>query len=163
MAANRQVHRDELIDFVYHEARLLDDKRYDEWFALFTEDGNYWMPLERNQANPIDATSLIYDDAVLIEIRIERTKDIRAYSLQPEVHSHHLLARPLLEHENAAQNEYLMRTDFQYTEVKGDDLERLSATAYHTITLVDGKLRLKQKKVALLNCESALPPIQLYP
>ena len=31
----------ELIDFVYHEARLLDEKRFEEWYELFTEDGLY--------------------------------------------------------------------------------------------------------------------------
>ncbi len=28
----------EVARFLYHEARLLDEKRWDEWFALFTDD-----------------------------------------------------------------------------------------------------------------------------
>ena len=31
----------EVIRFIYREARLLDQKRWDEWYALFTEDGHY--------------------------------------------------------------------------------------------------------------------------
>ena len=32
------------------EARLLDERRYDEWLALFSDDGFYWMPLTPGQA-----------------------------------------------------------------------------------------------------------------
>lgn len=35
------------IDFVYHEARLIDEKRFDEWYELFADDALYWMPLTR--------------------------------------------------------------------------------------------------------------------
>ena len=31
--------------FVVHEARLIDEGRYDEWLALFADDGRYWVPL----------------------------------------------------------------------------------------------------------------------
>jgi 3-phenylpropionate/cinnamic acid dioxygenase small subunit len=34
----------DLIDFVLHEARLLDAQRFEDWLDLFTEDGRYWMP-----------------------------------------------------------------------------------------------------------------------
>ena len=33
-------------DFVAHEARLLDERRHDEWLALFADDGRYWVPLQ---------------------------------------------------------------------------------------------------------------------
>ena len=36
--------------FLYREARLLDERRYDEWLALFTEDGLYWAPTEDDAA-----------------------------------------------------------------------------------------------------------------
>ena len=35
-------------DFLYHEADLLDERRYDDWLALFTDDARYWMPMRRN-------------------------------------------------------------------------------------------------------------------
>ena len=39
----------DLIDFVIREARMLDERQYEEWLELFTEDGIYWMPLEFGQ------------------------------------------------------------------------------------------------------------------
>lgn len=40
--------RQEIEDFLYHEAELLDERRYEEWLALFTDDVHYWMPMRRN-------------------------------------------------------------------------------------------------------------------
>jgi 3-phenylpropionate/cinnamic acid dioxygenase small subunit len=38
----------EIEEFLYREAELLDERRFDEWLDLFTEDARYWMPLRRN-------------------------------------------------------------------------------------------------------------------
>jgi 3-phenylpropionate/cinnamic acid dioxygenase small subunit len=40
--------RDEVEDFLYQEAELLDERRYEEWLELFTDDARYWMPMRRN-------------------------------------------------------------------------------------------------------------------
>ncbi len=38
----------EIEDFLYHEVDLLDERCYDEWLDLFTDDARYWMPMRRN-------------------------------------------------------------------------------------------------------------------
>ena len=38
----------EVAEFLYREAELLDERRFEEWLALFTDDCHYWMPLRRN-------------------------------------------------------------------------------------------------------------------
>jgi len=40
--------KQEIEEFLYHEADLLDERRYDEWLALLAEDVRYWMPIRRN-------------------------------------------------------------------------------------------------------------------
>ena len=34
--------------FLFHEANLLDDRRYEDWLALLTDDVRYWVPMRRN-------------------------------------------------------------------------------------------------------------------
>jgi 3-phenylpropionate/cinnamic acid dioxygenase small subunit len=34
--------------FLYHEAELLDERRYEDWLALLADDMRYWMPMRRN-------------------------------------------------------------------------------------------------------------------
>ena len=38
----------EITQFLYTEAELLDERRHDEWLALLAEDIRYWMPMRRN-------------------------------------------------------------------------------------------------------------------
>jgi 3-phenylpropionate/cinnamic acid dioxygenase small subunit len=47
-ALARLLVRQEIEEFLYREAELLDERRYREWLDLFTEDVRYWMPMRRN-------------------------------------------------------------------------------------------------------------------
>ena len=44
----RALLKQEIEDFLYYEADLLDERHYDEWLALLAEDVRYWMPMRRN-------------------------------------------------------------------------------------------------------------------
>ncbi len=35
-------------DFLYDEAELLDERRYEDWLALLADEVRYWMPMRRN-------------------------------------------------------------------------------------------------------------------
>jgi len=35
---------EEIVAFLYREARFADEGRYDDWEALWTDDGVYWVP-----------------------------------------------------------------------------------------------------------------------
>lgn len=47
-ALERLLLKQEIEDVLYREAELLDERRYEEWLDLFTEDARYWMPMRRN-------------------------------------------------------------------------------------------------------------------
>jgi 3-phenylpropionate/cinnamic acid dioxygenase small subunit len=40
--------KEEIEAFLYHEAELLDERRYEAWLDLFTDDAHYFMPMRRN-------------------------------------------------------------------------------------------------------------------
>jgi 3-phenylpropionate/cinnamic acid dioxygenase small subunit len=151
-----------LIRFVIQEARLLDEKRFDEWYELFTDDAVYWVPLTPGQTDPLQHTSLAYEDKLLLQLRIERLKSPRAFSQKPASRCHHLLQTPEVEKSDDAKGEYLTRTQMIYTETRGDESQRYAATAWHSLTRINEKLRIKLKRVDILNCDAALPSIQLF-
>jgi 3-phenylpropionate/cinnamic acid dioxygenase small subunit len=154
--------KQDLIDFVVHEARLLDAKHYEAWNALFTDDAVYWVPLVPDQEDGIDHTSHLYEDKLLRELRIERLKSPRAFSQQPPSRSHHLLQTPTVEIFDAEGNRYVVRSEFHYTEAQGDELQFYVGTCLHHLTLRDGALRMTLKRVNLLNADAALPAVQLF-
>ena len=40
--------KEDIEQFLYREAELLDERRYEEWLDLFAEDAHYFMPMRRN-------------------------------------------------------------------------------------------------------------------
>lgn len=156
------VTRQDLIDFVVNEAHLLDTRRYEEWNALFTDDAFYWVPLVPDQEDGINHTSHMYEDKLLRDLRIERLKSPRAFSQQPRSRCHHLLQTPVVQSFDEAGNRYVVRTSFHYTESQGDELQFYVGTFFHHLKLQDGALRMTLKRVDLLNCDAALPAVQLF-
>jgi 3-phenylpropionate/cinnamic acid dioxygenase small subunit len=47
-ALERLILKDEVEQFLYHEAALLDERRYEEWIKLIAEDIHYFMPIRQN-------------------------------------------------------------------------------------------------------------------
>jgi 3-phenylpropionate/cinnamic acid dioxygenase small subunit len=152
----------ELIDFVVREARLLDDRRYDEWLALWADDGLYWLPLSPEQTEGRQHNSHLYEDKLLRTLRVERLKSPRAHAQQPPSRAHHLLQAPTVETSDAAERRYLLRTAFHYTEAQGDEIQFFVGTAFHHLVVEGGALRMRLKRVDLLNADAALPAVQLF-
>ena len=157
-----EITRQDLIDFVVRESRLLDDREYEAWNRLFTDDGMYWVPLVPGQEDGINHTSHLYEDKLLRELRIERLKSPRAFSQQPRSRAHHLLQTPTVETFEPQANRYVVRTSFHYTESQGDELQFYVGHFVHHLVVRDGALRMTLKRVNLLNPDAALPAVQLF-
>ncbi|MFP7364245.1 benzoate 1,2-dioxygenase small subunit [Corynebacterium callunae] len=63
-AAISTITRSEIEDFLYYEARLLDDRKFEEWIQCYREDAEFWMPAWDDNGelteNPQTEISLIY-------------------------------------------------------------------------------------------------------
>jgi 3-phenylpropionate/cinnamic acid dioxygenase small subunit len=104
----------------------------------------------------------MYEDKLLRTLRIERLKSPRAFSQQPPSRCHHLLQMPSVEEFDPAANRYVVRTEFHYTESQGDELQFYVGTTFHHLVVLDGALRIALKRVNLINCDAALPAVQLF-
>jgi 3-phenylpropionate/cinnamic acid dioxygenase small subunit len=148
-------------DFVAEEAALLDVRRFDDWLALFTEDGHYWVPLlGAAQADPHTHNSIAYEDRLLLRLRIDRLKNPRAHSQHPPSHCQHVLQRAVVEHEEA--HEVTLRTPFIYVEARGEAQVMLAGSCRHLLLRTASGWAIRQKRVDLLDAGRALPAIQLF-
>lgn len=150
-----------LVDFVYREARLLDEKRFDEWWDLFADDARYWMPLTRGQPDGETHTSLFFEDKLLLKVRIERLQHSNAFSQQQPSFCQHVLQQPAVEEVGTSNDSFLMRTPFVYVESQLDTQIVLAGVVHHHLNSIGGALKIRLKKIELLNCDAALPSIQL--
>ena len=128
-------------------------------FQLFSDDGHYWVPLTRNQPDAEYHTSLAYEDKLLLRLRIERLRR-RPPSQHPESWSQHVLQAPEIESHDGdmlghAHGVLLCRGTWRCDA----DADR---RGWHHLVGQDGSLLIRLKRVNLLNCDAALPSIQLF-
>jgi 3-phenylpropionate/cinnamic acid dioxygenase small subunit len=152
----------QLIDFVLRETRLIDQHRFEEWLDLFADDGIYWMPLEWGQTDPRLTASLMYEDKMLLKIRVERLNGNRTFSQKPKSRCHHVLQTPQVEKRDEAANQYVTWTPMHYVETRLDQQDLYAAWATHTLAVIDGALKIKLKRVDIVNCDAAFGNIQLF-
>jgi 3-phenylpropionate/cinnamic acid dioxygenase small subunit len=151
-----------LTDFVYEEANLLDEQKFDTWLELFADDAYYWMPLSHNQPDPKHHTSLLYEDKLLLQIRIERLSGKRTFSQQPKSRCHHLLQAPRVQSMDPVAGLYVVRTAFHYTETRVDQQTLYVGWATHHLAQIGANLKIRLKRIDLVNCDAAFGNIQLF-
>ena len=84
MSEAKQVTRQQVEDFLYEEAALLDAWRLDDWLKLLTEDAVYNVPSnDRPDADSKDTLFIIADDIHRIRARVTRLKDKSAHAEYP--------------------------------------------------------------------------------
>jgi len=154
----------ELFEFAALEARLLDERRWDEWLALFTEDGRYWVPLQgAEQRDGSTYNSIADEDRLLLSLRVERLKNPRAHSEHPPTRCQHVLQPSSVIGQDAGAGTCDLHTPFIYVETRASRQIVLAGSYRHHLVQVAGRLRIRLKRVDLLNAGDALPAIQLFP
>ena len=59
----------EVEQFLYREARLLDERRFYDWLELLTDDVRYWMPVQTNRY-PVTSKAI----SILDEVRYKEAE-----------------------------------------------------------------------------------------
>ncbi len=84
MSEVKQVTRQQVEDFLYEEAALLDAWKLDEWLTLLTNDAVYNVPSnDRPDAESKDTLFIVADDIRRIRARVTRLKDKSAHAEYP--------------------------------------------------------------------------------
>ena len=120
------------------------------------------MPLAPGQTDARLHTSLMYEDKLLLKIRIERLAGARTFSQQPKSRCHHLLQRPEVESMDASAGRFVLRTAFHYVETRLDAQQLYAGWATHTLLATTAGLRITLKRIDLVNCDAAFGNIQLF-
>jgi len=149
----------EIEQFLFHEARLLDEQRWDEWLDLFEPEGMYWAPLVRGQDDALNHASLLWEDATLREVRVRRLGQRTAWSQQPASHTAHLVGNVILEHDG---DPLVVRSTFHVTEWNRRG-QRLLAGAYtHRLRRAAVGFKIMLKRVDLINCAAVHDNLEVF-
>lgn len=146
----------EVEQFLFHEARLLDETKLSEWLALFADDAFYWIPARIDQTDPFNHISILYEDRSVLALRIERLKHPRAYSSTPFPRTARMVGNLMATDEVADSHSIMAKSTLFIAEYRaGERLLRACLATHHLRRSSEG-LRIVLKRVDLIDAES--PP-----
>ena len=140
--------------FLYHEARLLDLQRYEEWLELFTADATYWVPLEQGQKDPYETSSIIHDDRTLLELRVKQLRHPRAHARQPLARTVHQVGNVV--ELGRANGELRVGSTLTVVEFRHEKQRLYGALVEHRLRPSGDTFRIAHKRVDLVNSEGEL-------
>jgi len=140
--------------FLFHEAQLLDTQRFEEWLALFTEDATYWVPLERNQKDPHQTSSLIYDDRTLLELRVKQFRHSRAHARAP-------LARTVHQVGNIVVRDLVVTSTLTVVEFRNERQKLWAGLVEHRLRRERDSFRIARKRIDLVNSEGEIEGVSI--
>src|SRR5690606_11819661 len=95
--------------------------------------------------------ALLYEDHLLLQVRVERLLAGKAHSLQPSVHSLHVLQQPEVEWLDVEAGEARVQARYIYLESQGAHQVVLGCVAHYHWVRQDDTWKIRCKKVLLLN------------
>lgn len=140
------------VRLVEHEARLLDERRFDEWLSLFADDAWYWMPASWEQRSPDDALSLLFEDRRLLSLRVRRLASPVIHVEQPPSRTHHHLSA--LAAESSAEDGIEVSSLQLIVMVRESEQRLFSARCVHRLSGHQEALRIVSKTVRLIDCDA---------
>jgi len=138
--------------FLVEEGRLIDERRLDEWLALYTEETSYWLPIKPDQTSPHDHISLVYDDRMLLELRVQRLQRPDMHAQTPVSRTFHMIGNVTAE--AAADGTVTVHSKQVVGEYRSNRQRVHLATMVHVLVPAGPSYRIRSKRVDLLNCDA---------
>ena len=147
MSAEREIEA-----FLYRQSELLDSKAWEEYIALFTVDGMYWMPPAPHYTTWEGQPSIFIEDRDLMTVRARRVGHSRAWSQQAEWSTTHVVSNVLVERSEG--DDIHVRSRFHMMELRRDELRHFGGTYKHHLRRTADGLRIKLQRVDLFNSQA---------
>ncbi|WP_416978946.1 3-phenylpropionate/cinnamic acid dioxygenase subunit beta [Streptomyces sp. T028] len=117
----------EISQVLYLEAKLLDERRYEEWFALFADDIRYWMPIRYNrlsrelasETSGVGEPANFEEDKSSLWQRIVRLRTGMAWAEDPPSRARHIVTNISVE-PGSSPDEFDTRSYFLTYRTRGD-------------------------------------------
>ena len=146
--------RTEAEDFLYAEARLLDDRRYREWLGIFTADATYWLPSNGEGVDPKREVAIIYDDVARLSARIDRLASGIAHAQSPPSRTKRLVAN--VQVEAAEENTATIVSALILYELRRGRERIFAGRSEYRMRHEDGRWKAAAKKVVLVNNDEVI-------
>jgi benzoate/toluate 1,2-dioxygenase beta subunit len=142
---------EECRSLLYREARLLDERRFDDWLKLYSEDCLLWLPASAPAGDPRAEVAVVFDDRRRLEDRIFRLGTGSAWSQVPASRTVRVVGNV------EVFKNLMVRSTILMTEFRAGETRLWSGWCAHRLERTTQGLRIDVKQLNLLNCDQNLP------
>ena len=144
-----QVTRQQVEDFLYEEAALLDAWRLDDWLALLTADAVYRVPSnDRPLGDPKDTLFIIADDINRIRARVTRLKNRDAHAEYPPSRTRRMITNVRITGRDGAALE--VAANFSVHRFRRNESIRVYVEHYrYGLRAEDGRLKIAKREAVI--------------
>jgi 3-phenylpropionate/cinnamic acid dioxygenase small subunit len=146
----------EVEQFIYREARLQDELRYEEWEALWTDDAIYWVPANGDDIDPATQMSIVYDNRARIATRIKQLGTGKRHSQNPPSRLRRLISNVELLEDPTGDGDIVAGANFLIYESRERGLTLWAGRSEYRLRLGADGLTMAAKKVILVNNDRPL-------
>jgi 3-phenylpropionate/cinnamic acid dioxygenase small subunit len=151
----------EVEDLFYAEADLLDERRYDEWLQLFTEDVRYWMPLRKNvrwhdraaDTSPQDQVGWLDDDKETLIKRVKQLETGIHWAEEPLSRVSHAITNiRIVEKVDALEEGQSLTVKSHFLVYRNrleEETDLLVGRREDTLRRVNGQLKIARRKILI--------------
>src|SRR5262245_39603844 len=140
--------REQVEDFLYQEAALLDGWHLDEWLTLFTVDARYIVPTtDLPDGDPRKELVFIDDDMVRLRARVERLKSRNGHREFPWSRTRRFITNVRVK--RLEGDEILVTSSFLVYRFRMGDTSPYVGWYEHRLKQLDGKLKIYNKRAVL--------------
>lgn len=160
------LHR-EVESFLYAEARLLEQNRFDEWLTCIADGVRYWMPVRESVApdsggtgrattDAADIFALFDDDRMSLQLRVLRIQTGTAHAEVPASVTQRLITNVMVQPPGEVDGQIEVHSNFMvYQERRGLHGVTFFGRREDVLQRREGKLRIASRKIEL--AQAVLP------
>ncbi|SKB73302.1 3-phenylpropionate/cinnamic acid dioxygenase, small subunit [Arthrobacter sp. 31Cvi3.1E] len=142
------------IELIWREGQLLDDKKYEEWQTLYTDDAKYVIPVDPETSDFESSLNMVYDDARMRHMRVTRL--VQGYSMSAVAAARTSRTISRFTVEELTEDTVTLRSAQVLVGFKRDKFQMLGADLTHRIRFTGDDARIELKLIRLVNSDSAV-------
>jgi p-cumate 2,3-dioxygenase beta subunit len=140
--------RQQVEDFLFQEAALLDEWRLDEWLGLFEKDATYEVPTtDRPNEDPHRSQYYVWDDYELLSARVKRLKSKHAHAENPHSRTRRLVTNVRLGERSDSTLD--VRAAFLIYKIRDGNVDQFVGRYEHTLAANGEGLRFRKRRAVL--------------
>lgn len=146
----------QVADFLYHEAGLLDAQRWKEWLDLYRPDCRFWVPAWKDDHQLVDDANtglsfIYYEGRGGLEDRVWRAQSGTSVASTPLPRTCHQVTNVRCEEENAGRLLVRSAWSCHVFDLRAAAQHTFFGRYEHLLATDGGTLRIAEKKVVLFN------------